>query len=184
MAKWSTCENTVSQHSASSNLKASQKPMFISCIHFLVSRCNKWSHVTSWILFTPDCHVTHSNSSWIKYLGHIIHKRWKMWNWLNLFDDYWKVRKLEKIMIIESQFNWHDKWQEMELILRDPKCVDFYKETDCYSFRHNDKLTLKMRYARTNVLKYTYFHRVVDVEHGTPFPFPFMRQQVWILLKL
>ena len=30
--------------------------------------------------------------------------------------------------------------------------VDFYKETDHFSFRHNDKLTLKMRYARTNVL--------------------------------
>ena len=38
--------------------------------------------------------------------------------------------------------------------------VDFYKETDQYSFRHNDKLTLKIRYARTNVHKYTYFHRV------------------------
>jgi len=40
--------------------------------------------------------------------------------------------------------------------------VDFYKETDHYSFRHNDKLTLQIRYARTNVLKYTYFHRVVE----------------------
>ena len=28
--------------------------------------------------------------------------------------------------------------------------VDFYKETDRYSFRHSDKLTLKMRYARIN----------------------------------
>ena len=35
--------------------------------------------------------------------------------------------------------------------------VDFYKETDHYSFRHNDKLTLKMRYARTNVLKFSFF---------------------------
>ena len=26
--------------------------------------------------------------------------------------------------------------------------VDFYEESDHYSFRHNDKLTLKMRYAR------------------------------------
>ena len=38
--------------------------------------------------------------------------------------------------------------------------VDFYKESDRYSFRHNDKLTLKMRYARRTVLKYTYFDRV------------------------
>ena len=47
-------------------------------------------------------------------------------------------------------------------------CVDFYKETDHYSFRHNDKLTLKMRYARTNVLKYTYFHRVVGTWNSLP----------------
>ena len=31
--------------------------------------------------------------------------------------------------------------------------VDFHKETDHYAFTHNVKLTLKMRYARTNVLK-------------------------------
>ena len=46
--------------------------------------------------------------------------------------------------------------------------VDFYRETDCYSFRHNDKLTLKMRYARTNVLKYTYFPRVVGTWNSLP----------------
>ena len=46
--------------------------------------------------------------------------------------------------------------------------VDFYKETGHYSFRHNDKLTLKMRYARTNVLKYTYFHRVVGTWNSLP----------------
>ena len=47
--------------------------------------------------------------------------------------------------------------------------VDFYKETDHYSFRHNDKLTLKIRYARTSVLKYTYFHRVVETWNFLPF---------------
>ena len=36
--------------------------------------------------------------------------------------------------------------------------VDFYNETEHYSFRHNDTLTLKMRYAKTNVLKYNYYH--------------------------
>ena len=46
--------------------------------------------------------------------------------------------------------------------------VDFYKETDHYSFRHNDKLTLKMRYARTNVLKYTSFNRVVGTWNSLP----------------
>ena len=52
--------------------------------------------------------------------------------------------------------------------------VDFYRETDHYSF--SDKLTLKIRYAATNVLKYTSFIELR--EHGTPFPFPFVRQQV------
>ena len=46
--------------------------------------------------------------------------------------------------------------------------VDFYKETDHYSFRHNGKLTLKMKYARTNVLKYTFFHRVVGTWSSLP----------------
>ena len=36
--------------------------------------------------------------------------------------------------------------------------VDFYKETDHYSFRHNDKLTLK----------HTYFHRVVGTWNFLP----------------
>ena len=58
----------------------------------------------------------------------------------------------------------------------DEPYVDFYKETDHYSFRHNDKLTLKMRYARMKVLKYSYLHKVV--EHGIHFPFSFVRQQV------
>jgi len=41
--------------------------------------------------------------------------------------------------------------------------VDCCKETDHCSFRRSDELfiTLKIRYERTNVLKYTYFHRVV-----------------------
>ena len=46
--------------------------------------------------------------------------------------------------------------------------VDFYKETDRYSFRHSDKLTLKMRYARTNVLKFSFFHRVVGTWNSLP----------------
>ena len=46
--------------------------------------------------------------------------------------------------------------------------VDFYKDTDHYSFRHNGKLTLKTRYARTNVVKYTFFHRVVGTWNSLP----------------
>ena len=46
--------------------------------------------------------------------------------------------------------------------------MDFYKETDRYSFRHSDKLTLKMRYARRNVLKFSFFHRVVGTWNSLP----------------
>ncbi len=73
------------------------------------------------------------------------------------FDDYKTLRTLycalvrSKIIDIDNE-----------------PYVDFYKETDHYSFRHNDKLTLKMRYARTNVLKYSYFHRVVGTWNSLP----------------
>ena len=47
--------------------------------------------------------------------------------------------------------------------------VDFYKETDHYSFRHNHgKSTLKMRFARTNVLENTFFNRVVGTWNSLP----------------
>ena len=36
--------------------------------------------------------------------------------------------------------------------------VDFYKETDHYAFRHNDKLTLE----------YTFFHRAVGKSNSLP----------------
>ena len=32
----------------------------------------------------------------------------------------------------------------------------------------NDKLTLKMRYARTNVVKFSFFHRVVGTWNSRP----------------
>ena len=46
--------------------------------------------------------------------------------------------------------------------------IDSYKESDRFSFRHNDKLTLKMRYARTNVFKYSFFNRVVETWNCLP----------------
>ena len=36
--------------------------------------------------------------------------------------------------------------------------VDFYANCDYYSFRHCDHLMLEKKYARTNTLKYSYFH--------------------------
>ena len=52
------------------------------------------------------------------------------------------------------------------IYIDDNPYVDFYKETDHYSFGHNDKSTLKLRYARMNVVKYTFFH-IELWEHGT-----------------
>ena len=46
--------------------------------------------------------------------------------------------------------------------------MDFYKETERYLFRHNDKLTLKMRSVRTNVFKYSFFNRVVGTWNSLP----------------
>ena len=41
--------------------------------------------------------------------------------------------------------------------------VDFYSNCDYYSFRHYDHLMLKKEYLRTNTLKYSYFHQIVDL---------------------
>ena len=39
--------------------------------------------------------------------------------------------------------------------------VDFYSDVDHYSFRKYDDLSLKKKYARTNPLKYSFFHKIV-----------------------
>ena len=38
------------------------------------------------------------------------------------------------------------------------KILDFHSEADCFSLRSKDFLTLKKKYARTIVLKYSFFH--------------------------
>ena len=40
--------------------------------------------------------------------------------------------------------------------------VEFCSNCDYYSFRHCDHLMLRKKYAKTNTLKYSYFHRIVD----------------------
>ena len=37
------------------------------------------------------------------------------------------------------------------------KIIDFHSEADRFSLRAKDSLTLKKKYARTNVLKYSFF---------------------------
>ena len=69
-----------------------------------------------------------------------------------------KQYKMGKITIVSIQSAVHF-WNRMINGYVEPY-VDFYKETDRYSLRHNDILTLKKRYTRTSVLKYIYFHIV------------------------
>ena len=38
------------------------------------------------------------------------------------------------------------------------KITDFHTEADCFSLRSKHFLTLKKKYARTNVLKHSFFH--------------------------
>ena len=40
--------------------------------------------------------------------------------------------------------------------------IDFCTDADHYSFWNYDILSLKKKYARTDLLKHSYFHRVVD----------------------
>ena len=47
--------------------------------------------------------------------------------------------------------------------------VDFYSNADYYSFRKYDDLSLKKKYARTNPLKYSFFHRIVDSWNLLPY---------------
>ena len=47
--------------------------------------------------------------------------------------------------------------------------LDFYCQGDRCSFRHFDNRSLKKRFARTNVLKNSFFHRIVDRWNILPF---------------
>ena len=47
--------------------------------------------------------------------------------------------------------------------------IDFYSDADHYSFRKYDNLSLKKKYARTNPLKYIFFHRTVDSWNLLPY---------------
>ena len=46
--------------------------------------------------------------------------------------------------------------------------VQFFKESDHYTLRRKDDCTLKKNYARTNVFKYSYFNRIVDMWNSLP----------------
>ena len=47
--------------------------------------------------------------------------------------------------------------------------IDFYSDTDHYSLGKYDDLSLKKKYARTNPLKYSFFHRIVDSWNLLPY---------------
>ena len=46
--------------------------------------------------------------------------------------------------------------------------LGFYSEEDCYLLRHSDTKSLKKKYARTNLLKYSCFYRIVDEWNSLP----------------
>ena len=48
------------------------------------------------------------------------------------------------------------------------KIIDFHSEADRFSLRSKDFLTLKKKYVRTNVLKYSFFHRITDKWNQQP----------------
>ena len=48
------------------------------------------------------------------------------------------------------------------------RIVEFHSEADRFSLRSTDFLTLKKKYARTNVLKYSFFHRIIDQWNQLP----------------
>ena len=48
------------------------------------------------------------------------------------------------------------------------KIIDFHSEADRFPLRSMDFLTLKKKYARTNVLKYSFSHRIIDQWNQLP----------------
>ena len=48
------------------------------------------------------------------------------------------------------------------------RIIEFHSEADRFSLRPTDFLTLKKKYVRTNVLKYSFFHRIIDQWNQLP----------------
>ena len=48
------------------------------------------------------------------------------------------------------------------------RIIELHSEADRFSLRSTDCLTLKKKYARTNVLKYSFFHRIIDQWNQLP----------------
>ena len=46
--------------------------------------------------------------------------------------------------------------------------IDFYSHSDRYSLRGRDNLTLKKQFSRTDVFKFSYFNRIVDLWNSLP----------------
>ena len=46
--------------------------------------------------------------------------------------------------------------------------IDFYSHSDRYSLRGRDNLSLKKQFSRTDVFKFSYFNRIVDLWNSLP----------------
>ena len=69
--------------------------------------------------------------------------------------------------IYHTTTHWHCSWTKD---LTDPllNLLRFHSEADRFSLRSTNFLTLKKNYARTNVLKYSFFHRIIDQWNQLP----------------
>lgn len=78
-------------------------------------------------------------------------------------DDSFDIRlKKSNLMSLEKRRSLTDvtflyKVLNGNIDINVSQIIDFYSETDRYSLRAKDFLTLKKKYARTNVFKYSYF---------------------------
>ena len=89
-------------------------------------------------------------------------------------DDPYDIRlKKLNIMLLEKRRSLADvtflyKVLNGNIDIDISKIIDFHSEADRFSLRAKDSLTLKKKYARTNVLKYSFFHRITDQWNHLP----------------
>ena len=106
-------------------------------------------------------------------------------------DKLERVQRRATKLILKSDDPYDIRWKKLNLMSREKrrsladvtflykvlngnididinKIIDFHSEADRFSLRAKDSLTLKKKYVRTNVLKYSFFHRITDQWNQLP----------------
>ena len=124
---------------------------------------------------------SHSDQeSWKSNFPFSSQKTWKSFrsaknNYANSEDHWWipatkrkpnllsseQRRFLFDVLFLYKALNGH---KDIDL----SNYVQFFKESDYYMLRRKDDCTLKKNYARTNIFKYSYFNRIVDMWNSLP----------------